>query len=347
VDGQRPPALEELEVAAYPFGYKKQPREDGIGFSDAHGGPDAPKYPGERDEVEYWAEVFDWSRLKKLKTSNLALAAPMMPYLASLKTAEIDRHYSDLTGGVKQFFEQIPAALETIAASTIASVGLKGVTCHGKLLKELRLHKKESYRDDWRNATIDAATLAEIRNSCPGIETLALDIGRDGVWPYEVLDIIASFPRLRHLTIWFELGVGSSFENPVQPLVTFAAAEALVARIRDHAPSEAPRRRLRTVEILSGSPPPMGFGYPSPEAFYPRHNSTRFVSTFSERDDEMGEGIFTTTCPSLDAAQNQRLREHAQGNMATAVKEDGTMESESYLVARDGPFTRDIWHAHY
>lgn len=359
VDGQRPPALEDLEVVAYPFGFAKRPLQEGSVTFDGHDDPGVPEYPGERDEVEYWAEVFDWSQLKRLKTSYMALSGRMMPFLTSLKTSETDRHYSDATGAVRQFYEQIPAALETIAVSTVASVGLKGIICHGKSLRELRVHKKESHRDDWRPATIDAATLVEIRKSCPGLETLALDIGRDGTWPYEILDMIASFPRLRHLTIWFELGVGSPLGTPVQPLVTFAAASALVSRIRDHAP-RSPWCRLRTVEIISGAPPDMGLGYPSTAAFYPLHNSTRFVSTFSERDDEVTEGVFITTCPLLDDAQNEQLQEHARrldlgiaeqhdAKELYLEEQDGPLarKHEAYMVARDGPFARNTWHAHY
>lgn len=54
IDGERPPALERLELIRYEFGYKTKVEPGYI--SGSHVG-----YPENGNESDYWAEVFDWS----------------------------------------------------------------------------------------------------------------------------------------------------------------------------------------------------------------------------------------------------------------------------------------------
>lgn len=71
----------------------------------------------------------------------------------------------------------------------------------------------------------------------------------------------------------------------------------------------------------------------------PQRHAATFLSILSERDDDVTEEPFATACPALEAAQNDRHRDHVQGRgITTASKQDDDAkeEEEAYSLARDG-----------
>ncbi|ORY58781.1 uncharacterized protein BCR38DRAFT_446553 [Pseudomassariella vexata] len=294
-NGERPPPLEELELDGYPWGYWTADTSSNDPFRQ-HG------YPLKGREEDYWAETFDWSQLKRLSTHYSVFALQIMPQLISLR--ELDCRGWD-HDRVKTFHLNVPAALESITVSSFAGIGMDGLLRHGPKLKKLVIHQAEACQGRWRDAVVDAKTLRNVRDACPLLVELGLDVGRDGSWPYDILETLATFPRLRSLTIWFELGLGHN-QDPVEPYVTFSEAVKLFKSIRDHSPAQP--SRLQRAEIISGSPPPIGLGLTAPSDFWPKQNSTSFVCTVSERDDEAERGVFSVVCPNLKKEENEMLR---------------------------------------
>ncbi|KAK5953345.1 hypothetical protein OHC33_005289 [Knufia fluminis] len=289
------PPLEDLAMYSYPWGRESTTTpEVSSGFVQV-------AYPGKSSEMDYWAEKFDWSHLKRLKTGSVDFALKIMPKLTSLKEVDFLRSQSN---DISRFYQQCPAALEAIGADSLQSIGLQCLLRHGSALRKLRLHNVEDYKGKWAEDAIDASSLRSIRDGCPLLEDLFVDVARDGNWPWPVLDVLATFPRLRNLTVCFEVGVKCR-DNPVKPYVTFAAADNLYTYLRSRSPKQP--SILSRFHIYSGAPPPMGFGYPAPAAFWPQYDSTEFICTLSERDDESAQGIFKVECPRIPTEGNARV----------------------------------------
>jgi hypothetical protein len=291
VDGERPPALEILKLIRYEFGYKKEVEPGYI--SGSHVG-----YPGNGHESDYWAEVFDWSRLKHLTIRNVDFALKIAPKLASIEHVVFDRPWG--TERVIDVYESVPNALQSITIPRFNTLGLNGIIRHGSQLRVLKIHQKETRT--WADETIDASSLLTIQRECPLIEELALDISRNGDWPYDVLEVLAGFPKLRILTIWFEMGrVGRKPDDIVRPLVTYPAVDELYRRICLIRPRTLPA--LGTLKIYCGGGKEIS-GCSLPELAWVEINKSGFVCQLLERGDEASDLAFDITCPALGEKDN-------------------------------------------
>ena len=326
VNGQRPPALERLNLREYPFAWPYM-----------HG------YPGNGNEQNYWAEVFDWSRLKFLQVRDASLAILLMPKMKVLEEVVFESGFWDVEK-VQQFYNEVPVTLKAITVDNIKSISTEGIVRHGAALRSLQVHQNEGYRKNWSECVIDDESLIRIRNECPLIEDLRLDVARSGEWPKKTLSIFASFPRLRSLTIWFELGMQVD-RGVVEPRVTFSAVQMLFQYLREYATSQPPQ--LQELCMHSGSPPSIGIGFPDALAFWPDYNSMKFVCRLADRDDEAAQGKLTCECPGLNVESNRFLRGERRTEEKRSKEYDFTFESERLRVARDGPMSQSEWHAHY
>ncbi|KAK3707019.1 hypothetical protein LTR37_012351 [Vermiconidia calcicola] len=341
-NGQRPAALEELDIVRYPFGVRME-SSSSLGHCYHEG------YEEEGMEEDYWAEFFDWSRLRKLKSPSAKFALTLMPKLTALK--EIAFYSGWDKDNAVQFYFGVPAALEAISVESIKSVTVLGVLRHGPSLRSLRIHQSENRCLEWHKDAIDNNCLRRIQNGCPNIEELALDLNRYKSWPYTSLDVLASFPRLHTLTIWFELGIHDR-NKPIEPYVTFSAVGMLFKYLH------ARNSKVKTLIVHSGSPPGPSFGLPSPEAFWPRYNSSVFECKLSDRDDQAAQGMFKTTCYGLSKQGNEWLqaRQNPFETVADGEREiakfyedswDISLNLEPMRVALMGHTPLNRWKAHY
>lgn len=333
VHGECPPPLEELRVIEYPFGYGKWSSKEPMPllYSPQLG------YPSEGREEDYWAENFNWSRLKHVTLPSGWLALKLMPKLRSLKEITFNDTWSkDQTS---QFFREVPAALESISVSDLNAISLEGLLRHGCALRKLQIHRLETYQGGWRRMDGSLEDLCRIRDQCAQIEELNIDVARCDDWPTDVLGILASFPRLRHLEVWFELGIDNS-DNPVKPYVTFEAAAAMFKYLREESPKKP--SPLKTLKVHSGAPPPLGYGYPARGAFWPSRQSTTFTCELSERDDEATQGIFTISHPALNAKSSEL--EEVVGRARRSMVEPHISSQRNQLgLALDGPLPISVW----
>ncbi|KAF3022575.1 hypothetical protein E8E14_013303 [Neopestalotiopsis sp. 37M] len=301
VDGQRPAAaLRELTLVNYRFGKREIPNDETSEPSST-----IKKYPLPGLEEDYWADTFDWSQLEHLDIDNLKLAERIAPQLTSLRelvAVNLSHAMSYDENSIADLHTRVPARLESITVVSMKSVGLDGLQRHGSSLRKLQVHHEHSR--DWHNSAIDQCTMQNIHDFCPNLEDLSIDVRRDGEWPYSTLDVIASFPRLRHLTIWFELGYNR--EVPIKPYVTASAAQHLFRYVWGKSPTQ--RSPLRTMTINSGSVP-SGRRASDLETSQASHKSTTFVFTVSERDDGMPEGRYHLQVGGLPAADSAFLQE--------------------------------------
>jgi hypothetical protein len=169
--GERPPALEELGVAHYPWG--REPTA-ALAIRSIY----CTGYPEKGNEFQYWAEKFDWSRLRRLYGIPSYLALEMAPKLTALKEVVFEQRF-DLRWDRTAFLEQIPTALELLTIPSWSNVSNKPgpITRHGAALRRLTMHCLEPL---WTaDSLVTDADLVALRNGLPHLAELALDIARD------------------------------------------------------------------------------------------------------------------------------------------------------------------------
>lgn len=327
VDGEAMPPLEQLTIEDYPF--------DGL-----------PMRHGVVSELDRWANAFDWSRLEHLDLKDTSLALRIMHSLTGLRHIKLDSLCR--RQDIQTFFVDVPVGPESITTSGLQYIDMQSLLRHRHTLTALELHQTEdpSHPEEWNDNAIDVASLTRIRQECVEVEELRLDVARDGDWPWDLLQVIASFPRLRRLSIWFALGTDT---DPTEPKVTFDAVKMLFKYVREHAAAQP--GLLQECHIYSGCVRPIGLGYPSREAFWPEENSVHFVCKISARDDEAAQGVFTAECPRLRRKHNARLNagivvEHS--SVETSAEEfwhDWQARNQDALekLARCGPQKLDDW----
>ncbi|KAK7215097.1 hypothetical protein V2G26_003100 [Clonostachys chloroleuca] len=326
VNGERPPALEELELHHYIFGHGKQPGDEGRISGSCIG------YPGKGSEMDYWVETFDWSILRKLQTDSWDFALKLAPKLISLDEASFGQETE--RSKFSEFYRAVPNVLSTVRLPKVASLGVEGIVEHASKLKILHVHQEQlrfwDQLRNWAEETIDAPSLLKIQQECPLIEELALDIKRQDDWPYDILDILAGFPKLRSLTIWFEL---FSYETAdfIQPPLTYSAVEQLFIYIRSKRPLSFPPLKELKFQCGTASSRPMKSVLNRSD--WPTSSISTYVCQPSERYEEAADGMFRITCLELTEDENAVLERMRYDAEAAPVD-----LSSSLRIAIHGPY---------
>lgn len=258
------PALQNLTLMQYPF-CRAVSRLDGPAAYYTE------SYPNQMIELNHWAEMDCWWNMKSLTTIHVDLLRRLSPKLTALRKVHILRETSDirLSDGdmeaAREFILHVPASLEFLRIPKLAYASLPGLQRHGSTLRELHVHQSDIHRPKWSNECMPVDALLEMRVACAGITELSVDLERNGKWPYDALDVLASFPCLQRLELWFELrserrGSDTASQlNYVKPRLDQNAA----GHITDYI---AARRKELQVDGLmlalhcGGATPPTGYG---------------------------------------------------------------------------------------
>ena len=289
INGERPPALEALHVIQYPFGVKW------ASTTPADVPPEMPPagslgYPGQVDELDYWADVFDWSRLKSLRFPDPNLASQIMPKLTALE--HVDIHNGDSSEDEPQFYLNVPTTLKSIVVGNLSGIDWRSLLHHSQQLRRLEIQRIALDDPDSVAQTLLAEmALITIRQGCPLIEEVIIRVAHpygELHWRYNTWEILAKFSRLHCLTVWLEEN-GTGLETPV----TYDSAKALFQHLRVHSATQPPR--LEELRIYSHAPP-KGFSnlFFQQRTIGNRKINCLFVCKLSVRDDEAPHGIFTT-----------------------------------------------------
>ncbi|KAM0233131.1 hypothetical protein ACHAP5_010486 [Fusarium lateritium] len=321
--GEKPPPLQELYLHSYPWGFKSDhPNTLNVNYVG---------YPGEGREMDYWINEFDWSHLTHLEDASNRFAHKLGGNLTNLK--HVGFIWSQGPAD-REFFASVPSALESICIATLDSIGIDGLVQHGGSLRKLQLHQKPRQMGQWREGITSDDNLILIREKLPQLQELGIDVKRDGnEWPDKTLDILAKFPNLQKLELWFELG--SARDIQLKPRLTMASASELFGYLVKRSST------LRELRVHSGSPDlPQISGWVTGESFWPGENSTSFVCQHVERDDDAARENFNVICTKL----NDRLNKKAQ--RIIRVQEEFNDVSEGgvdFRVAIKGPTPLEEW----
>ena len=156
----------------------------------------------------------DWTMLQRLEIVHppLLFVQDMAGQLPSLKSLKFGPMYI----GCEEYFVVNATTEFIMKSSRLEKLSLQGYTGlfdwdrimsrHGGTLTELTIRQFESHDPFNPRRTFSVSKIQELKESCPNLTQLGLDIYRNGTWPYPILDALATFPKIRALELFFELG---------------------------------------------------------------------------------------------------------------------------------------------
>ncbi len=336
-NGERPlRPLESLLIHGYPWGER-----DPLGrFAQQSEG-----YPGAGAEMDYWADTFDWSALRRLEATSVdsqaLLANTLAPRLTALREVRFTAGWDLRDGSLGAFLALVPSSLEAVGLPSLGS-GVGGVAAlarHASTLRKLTVRQPEprSDPDAWAEHIPSTAVLEELLSTCPHLEELGIDLLRPGGdWPREELEVLGRFPRLRALELWFGFGDWSSL-GPPQPALTASAAAELFASLRRACPT------LRELRVHSGYPPPLPQNILAEVwwSSYPWENATSFACRVPEHGEAAAAvGGAAVTSPWLSVRLNERMQRILRGEER---RKEVHADLLALRVALDGPLPYEEW----
>lgn len=156
---------------------------------------------GENTNLEAWIEAMDWSRIKHLdidyaSPQALEVMAENLPNLESLSLGPWYRWaFNETTQpeeleSVMLFLDKVGPLRGLSLTSVGSKVPLKRILeRHCPTLKELKIHERdylhamdEQYGIDRPREALEEEELKLIRDECPDLESLTVDVNRDGEW---------------------------------------------------------------------------------------------------------------------------------------------------------------------
>ncbi|KAK2010684.1 hypothetical protein LZ32DRAFT_373780 [Colletotrichum eremochloae] len=211
-----------------------------------------------KTNLDLWLDSMDFSHVRELSlrgiSSNLRALAPQLKSLRSLTVA----------GGpwARDLILTLPenslTSLTWLASGETGASVLPVLRHHAQSLTNLEWREPESnYR---QRRVMTAGEIAELGRMAPNLERLTLDVNRNGTWPLEHLEALAtSFPKVVNATVFLEIasecrrqlessrGPGyfgprwkhdepepcRGIESMAQPLLDYSSADTLFEFLRE------------------------------------------------------------------------------------------------------------------
>lgn len=325
--GERPPAITELGVEDYPWGF---PAVGSNHLFHAY----TREYPSAIPENQLWANKFDWSQLRRL---NFLLPNEIWPHLNGLKELILGKFGGLHSEILREFLNEVPSTLEVLSLNERLDNEWDAgpIIRHGAQLRTLKIHQK------WGQWFLTTVFLTSLKIGLPVLENLALDFPwrqENDAQLYNLLDIIRSFPRLRTIDLSFALCENddedySRMFKLATPKFNAFSAQKLFQDIR------CCNKNLRRLTIHTTGPRTHP---PSTLHLWANDNATTIVC----EADGLNKDVPFVSCPKLSYTSNINLRRIVQSDR----KVDREMEHELEVslplkIAVDGPLTPEEWVA--
>lgn len=341
-NGEKLPPLEELGIVDYPWGRKARD------IRDEHQGIGVAGYPGEGTEEDYWAEHCDWSNLRRLTLPSSFLARKIVRQLTALEEVSFRcrSRYCELSDNNEQdtvrFLYDLPHALDSLSICKAPWLEMGPILRHGRRLRKLELLRSDFPHmgsDEWKEGALTVDDLVRLRDGLPCLEELAFDVPssqESDDWPHDMLNVLASFPRLQNLHMTFELlSPTTPDEIPKPPYLTMTSAESLFRYLRDRHPGQYPP--LQELHVRTRAATGHLFG----SAMWAAENETGMVvSKIPYHHGAAAGDQVLVTCTKVGPKTNERLRRVVRGNTKPTPAEMTLVE---FLVALKGPLTHEKW----
>jgi hypothetical protein len=179
----------------------------------------SPLKPGEKTNLDAWKEVMDWTHLHTLKLCNMspsALSKLQGDVLPSLKNLEISGSWRDCPATYIDFINN-SSPLQSLSFSGIQFDSVEAILeviidRHSPQLERLRLNiPRPALRNQYDTGPVcqkelpffNTLQLTRLFGSNPNIHTPDIEMETKTTWDYFLLDTLASFINLQHLTLRF------------------------------------------------------------------------------------------------------------------------------------------------
>lgn len=155
--------------------------------------PPSPLPQDNRTNLEAWREAMDWSNLRRLDIDSASSRTftnlkGALPNLRSFRAGPLNLYGQNETerqavrDALRDFILDAPP-LEELGIGAMEKPLPVGqfLEVHGKSLRALEMHEQASYRTEPRPVLNDTQ-LVRLREECPRLEKLELDVNRNGTW---------------------------------------------------------------------------------------------------------------------------------------------------------------------
>ncbi|GKT40255.1 uncharacterized protein ColSpa_00436 [Colletotrichum spaethianum] len=159
-----------------------------------------------KTNLDLWIKAMDFSHIKELALRPTLNRSPdlrhLIPELKSLRSLTVTGQWA------KDFILGLPenslTSLSWLFSNETSASVLPVLRHHAQSLKRLEWREAESeYR---QRKTMTPRQIAELGRMAPNLEKITFDINRNGTWPMEHLEALATnFPKVLNVTIFFEI----------------------------------------------------------------------------------------------------------------------------------------------
>ena len=176
------------------------------------------KLPGEqrnKTNLELWFDAMDWSKIETLGVLDLRgqhyFLDEAAPRLGSLKNLEI----WGATNNTLAFITSLePKSLTNLTWIDGWKAGALDTILdhHGQSLRHLDIHSHESGKSP--SPAFSNAQLRSLVDKAPNLNYISINVHRNGTWPFEVFDTLASMPSLESVDLMFDITSDCQRQKP-------------------------------------------------------------------------------------------------------------------------------------
>lgn len=226
--GETYPALKRLRLEGYDFSDRFM---DEVGWWGSHnhlpwyetaldwvfsgnafqflGAYSLPKEQREKNNIQLWVDAMDWSQVEEFALLGHQLPDSMQSFLNSTMGLFTGLRRLELEGRRPVTIVQILVNLEPHSLTHFTSTNSFNINLlsalkelQGQSLQHLDLHTVETTLVP---SLVYSADQLEILKHMPNLTHLALNVARNGTWPFEVLSAVSQIPSLRTAELWLDI----------------------------------------------------------------------------------------------------------------------------------------------
>ncbi|KAF1995949.1 hypothetical protein P154DRAFT_409780, partial [Amniculicola lignicola CBS 123094] len=166
--------------------------------------------PGQlsKKNVDLWLDAMDWSKIETLalvdlRSFNQTLVHKIVPHLRSVRDLDLSWNPSEDT---LSFVMSLSS--QSLAHFTQRNFNLPGglhsiLTRHGESLETLKIFSHEIQSDP--SPIFNHTELADLTTMAPKLRHLSINVHRNGTWPLETFQTLASIPSLRSADLYLDI----------------------------------------------------------------------------------------------------------------------------------------------
>lgn len=202
------------------------------------------------NELNVWGSTGGWEKLKRLKLKPSDFLPAFLGRVPSLEVLDcssyLSRAIEDYThpAGQGKPIALLGALRELEYQGPGITFPIKVLQHVSRTLVSFKMHNPDSFvhrNGSTEPADIQFRDILVLNDTCPRLETLAVDMWREAVWPYEFLTALARFRSLTNITLFVE----RPSDIGISPAVDKQSCKHIFEFVQGHKCG----RRLRRLEI--------------------------------------------------------------------------------------------------